>query len=160
MRFLALAWGLALMGVGCVGQLEPTAETGINHPPPQQDAGGDSGVRADGPARDSGADASIQLWWHADTPPPVDYSVSVFLLDESGQLRAQHDGSPANGSAPTSQWTPDRFVFDGHSLALPGSLAPGTYTVGVKLYTWWDGAVLPTTGGADYFTAGTITITK
>ncbi|MBN1681251.1 MAG: glycosyltransferase family 39 protein [Anaerolineae bacterium] len=106
-----------------------------------------------------GANASIQLWWHADTPPPVDYSVSVFLLDESGQLRAQHDGFPANGSAPTSQWTPDRFIFDGHVLALPGSLPPGTYTVGVKLYTWWDGVVLPTTGGADYVTAGTITIT-
>jgi mannosyltransferase len=104
----------------------------------------------------SGDDLNVLLWWSADSTPQLDYSVSVFLLDTSGVLRAQHDGYPADGAAPTSAWTPGEFVFDAHTLT--GHLAPGTYTVAIKLYTWWDNTILPTADGADYYVAGTITV--
>lgn len=103
-----------------------------------------------------GKDAHIMLWWSADTPPGVDYSVSVFLLDESGALRAQHDGYPDDGAAPTSGWSPGALIFDAHTLKLPADLPPGVYTVGVKLYTYWDGAALPTADGQPYYIAGTV----
>lgn len=100
----------------------------------------------------------VLLWWEAAAPPPFDYSVSVFLLDESGLLRAQHDGFPALGHAPTGGWAPGTLVFDAHPLALPPDLPPGRYTVGVKLYTYWDQAILHTADGAEYAAAGTLTL--
>lgn len=100
----------------------------------------------------------VLLWWQADAPLPVDYSASVFLLDAGGALRAQHDSFPAQGRAPTSAWAPGELVFDAHPLALPADLPPGTYTVNVKLYTYWDQAILPTGDGADYATVGTLVV--
>lgn len=105
-----------------------------------------------------GAVAPVQLWWSTDTPPEVDYSVSVFLLDASGMLRAQHDSFPATGDAPTSAWEPGALIFDAHPVPLPDNLPPGEYTVGVKLYTYWDGAILPTADGADYAVIGTVQV--
>jgi hypothetical protein len=105
-----------------------------------------------------GESFSVLLWWATDAPLPQDYTVSAFLLDSTGVLRAQRDSYPADGSAPTSGWTPGSFVFDAHRLSLPRDLAPGAYTVGVKLYTWWDGAILRTADAAEYYTAGTITV--
>jgi hypothetical protein len=102
----------------------------------------------------------VQLWWSTDAPLEADYSVSVFLLDSSGVLRAQHDSYPATGNAPTSGWEPGALVFDPHPLALPGDLPPGEYTVGVKVYTYYDGAILPTTDGADYQAIGTVTVVQ
>jgi mannosyltransferase len=105
----------------------------------------------------SGGDLNVLLWWRADRVPAQDYTVSVFLLDASGVLRAQHDGFPANGAAPMTTWTPDAPVFDPHTLDLSG-VPPGDYTVAVKLYTWQDGTILPTAAGDDYAVLGTIRI--
>lgn len=115
--------------------------------------------RVDVPAEAApGETVPILLWWQTDAPLPVDYSVSVFLLDSTGALRTQHDSFPAQGRAPTSAWSPGEPVFDAHPLALPADLPPGDYTVGVKLYTYWDQAILPTGNGADYAIAGTLTV--
>jgi hypothetical protein len=100
---------------------------------------------------------TVFLWWGAESVPPADYSVSVFLLDASGVLRTQHDSYPANGHAPTSGWGAGGFVFDTHALKT-SDLPPGEYTVAVKLYTWWDGAILHTADEAEYQVLGTVTI--
>ncbi len=100
---------------------------------------------------------TVFLWWGAEAQPPADYSVSVFLLDSSGVLRTQHDSYPANGHAPTSGWQAGDFVFDTHALKT-SDLPPGEYTVAVKLYTWWDGAILHTGDDAEYQVLGTVTI--
>lgn len=100
----------------------------------------------------------VFLWWGAESPPPADYSVSVFLLDPSGVLVAQHDGYPADATAPTGGWTPGAYTFDAHALRLPESLAPGDYTLAVKLYTWWDGAILPPAEGGEYAVLGRVTV--
>lgn len=114
--------------------------------------------KLDLPARARPGDTvPVRLWWSASAPPGVDYSVSVFLLDSSGALRAQHDSFPANGAAPTGGWAPGALVFDGHSLTLPEGLPPGEYAVGVKLYTYWDGVILPA-GRDDYAIAGYLAV--
>lgn len=115
--------------------------------------------RAEFPAQAApGETIPVLLWWQASAPIPVDYSVSVFALDSGGALRAQHDSFPAGGRAPTSAWTPGTPVFDARPLVLPADLPPGTYTLGVKLYTYWDQAVLPADDGADYAIIGTLTV--
>lgn len=96
-----------------------------------------------------GGTAPIALWWTATQPPPLDYSVSVFLLDSSGALVAQHDGPPLDGRAPTSTWQPGALTFDLHRLALPAHLPTGDYTLGVKVYWWGDGQPLPVQAGIE-----------
>lgn len=106
-----------------------------------------------------GGDLSALLWWRAAQTPPVDYSVSVFLLG-SGRV-INHDSYPANGAAPTTSWQPDAAVFDPHVIAVPDDLPPGEYELRVKLYTWWDGVILPLADGTLSDTGallGTVTV--
>ncbi len=105
---------------------------------------------------------SIALWWTAEQTPPLDYSVSVFLLDSAGALVAQHDGPPLDGHAPTSSWSPQALYFDVHRLRLPAKLPTGDYTLGVKVYWWADGQPLPVDSGAasptTYLAVGTVSV--
>ncbi len=89
----------------------------------------------------------VALWWGAQGATPLDYSVSVFLLDEAGVLVAQHDGSPLDGVSPTSAWQPGDLHYDYHRLELPNGLAPGSYQLGVKVYWYGDGRPLPVSPG-------------
>ncbi len=99
------------------------------------------------------AQSRVDLWWSADTPLETDYTTSVFLLDESGQLVAQHDSFPQNGARPTTSWMPGEVIYDPHLLA-PADLPPGRYTVAVQVYTWQDGVKVPTADGQPWFTVG------
>ncbi|MEW6580605.1 MAG: glycosyltransferase family 39 protein [Chloroflexota bacterium] len=94
-----------------------------------------------------GTAITVALWWTAEQPPPLDYSVSVFLLDAAGTLVAQHDGPPLDGRAPTSAWQPGALQFDAHTLHLPPDLPSGPYTLGVKVYWYGDGLPLPAVTG-------------
>ncbi len=72
-----------------------------------------------------------------------------------------HDSYPANGDAPMTSWQPGAVVFDPHTLSLPDDLPPGEYELRVKLYTWWDGVILPQADGTVSDTGallGTITV--
>ena len=94
-----------------------------------------------------------------DAPLDVDYSVSVLLLGNGRVIN--HDSYPLNGAAPTTTWTPGAAVFDPHVLSVPDDLPPGEYEVRVKLYTWWDGAILPLADGTVTDTGvlvGTVTV--
>ncbi len=100
-------------------------------------------------------DARVDLWWSADAPLAADYTTSVFLLDASGQLVAQHDGFPFEGQRPTSGWAAGEVVYDPHPLDL-SSLPPGSYTVAVQIYTWQDQAKQPTSSGEPWLVLGTV----
>jgi len=109
-----------------------------------------------------GDTAHVMLWWVAASPLPADYTVSVFLLDANGfplrnaagSLLVQHDAFP---SVPTSQWEPGSVIFDNHPLALPDTLPPGIYQVGLKLYDLAAGTILPV-DGQDYIISGKIQV--
>ncbi|MEP7293502.1 MAG: glycosyltransferase family 39 protein, partial [Chloroflexota bacterium] len=91
-------------------------------------------------------DGRVDLWWSAEQPLSTDYTFSIFLLNEAGQLVAQHDAFPFDGQRPTTSWQPGEVVYDPHPLDL-STLPPGTYTVAVQVYTWQDQAKQPTENG-------------
>ena len=85
----------------------------------------------------------MTLWWTAEQTPPLDYSVSVFLLNDAGTLAAQHDGPPLEGASPTSTWQPGDLKYDIHPVVLPATLPAGTYQLAVKVYWYGDNQPLP-----------------
>jgi 4-amino-4-deoxy-L-arabinose transferase-like glycosyltransferase len=84
----------------------------------------------------------VALYWHALAPMNTDYSVSVRLVAPDGTWVAQHDGWPAGGLLPTTQWRPGDYVRDAHSLALPASVTSGEYALQVVIYDAMTGAAL------------------
>lgn len=110
----------------------------------------------------AGGMLDVALWWSAAQTPPLDYSVSVILLDGSGATVAQDDSSPLDGHAPTSAWQPGSVTYDEHSLTIPASLPPGVYQVGVRVYWYGDGQPLAVTQdgtpAGDYALAGEVNI--
>jgi hypothetical protein len=99
----------------------------------------------------------IDLWWRADETLNLDYSVSALVLDESGTLVAQHDSFPLENVRPTTSWGAGEIVYDPHWLDTAG-LPPGQYTLGVKVYTYFDGGVYPTIDGDEYAVVGEFTV--
>ena len=75
---------------------------------------------------------TIALYWRAAQPIEKDYKIFVHLIDASGRVLAQHDGVPADGSYPTSQWRAGDLVVDAHELK--ADTAPGTYSLVVGMY--------------------------
>jgi hypothetical protein len=70
------------------------------------------------------------VWRAGAASPEVDYTVFVHVQDAAGQIVAQADHAPRQGSYPTSMWMPGEYVVDDYEF----SLAPGEYTVEVGLY--------------------------
>lgn len=85
----------------------------------------------------------VFLWWSAEQPVPVDFSVSVVVQDAQGNIVAQADGSPLDGQAPTSDWPLGALRLDVHRLALPATLSPGDYGLVVRVYWYMDPQPLP-----------------
>jgi hypothetical protein len=92
----------------------------------------------------STAPPALTLQWEALTDQPRNLSVFVHLLDATGQIRAQSDGAPAGGRAPTDGWSTGDVVDDRRELAA----APGEYRMLVGLYDPRSGARLPAASGA------------
>ncbi|MBL8133478.1 MAG: glycosyltransferase family 39 protein [Anaerolineae bacterium] len=101
-------------------------------------------------ARDAGR---VDLWWSADETLGVDYTTSVFLLDESGRLAAQHDAFPFEDRRPTATWAAGEVVYDPHPLELD-ALPPGRYTIAAQVYTWQDGVKQLTSAGDPWVVLG------
>lgn len=69
-------------------------------------------------------DPRLTLYWWAEHPLPLDYTVFVHLLDASGQVLAQADGPPVSGHWPTRAWLPGEVVQDSRPLPpTPGPVA-------------------------------------
>jgi hypothetical protein len=80
---------------------------------------------------------TVNLLWSPTNTPERNYTVSAFLLDESGRLVSQHDAYPMDGRSPTLTWEANGLYFDSHVLALD-NLPPGPYQVGIQVYTFTD----------------------
>jgi mannosyltransferase len=75
----------------------------------------------------------IALTWQTDAPLTTRYKVFVQVLDAGGQLVAQRDSEPVNGSAPTITWQANVAQSDHHALLL-NALPSGQYTLIMGLY--------------------------
>jgi hypothetical protein len=81
-----------------------------------------------------GSEVQVTLYWHALATPDVACRSFVHLLDAAGQIVAQDDGVPGEGTLPTLGWLPGEYLADSHELLLPSSLAEGEYRLEVGLY--------------------------
>ena len=63
------------------------------------------------------------------------YFVFLHVVDEQGQIVAQHDLGPGKrGKQPTTSWLPGEVVLDPVDLSLPPDLSPGLYTLRLGMY--------------------------
>jgi len=95
----------------------------------------------DSPA--AGDTLQLDLAWQALHPDQTSYKVFVHVIDEQGNLVAQHDSPPANNQLPTNIWIPDEYILDSHAIPLPDTLPPGQYTLRVGMYDPATGVRLP-----------------
>jgi uncharacterized membrane protein len=93
-----------------------------------------------------GGAIAVDLTWRALGRVGADYQVFVQLIDQSGRLRAQHDGAPQDQLCATSTWTAGLAVRDEHIVPLPSDLPPGRYELRVGLYSLADLLRVPVTG--------------
>jgi 4-amino-4-deoxy-L-arabinose transferase-like glycosyltransferase len=89
----------------------------------------------------------VTLSWSALEEVAEDYVVFVHLLDEEGQVVAQHDGPPVGGFRPTTTWIPGETVQDRHGVLIPQDAAPGEYGLAAGLYLPATGERLPAVDG-------------
>jgi hypothetical protein len=75
----------------------------------------------------------VTLYWRA-LAPIENYTVFVHLLDDTGQLRSQHDSPPMDGRYPTQNWLVDQVIEDHVKLALTPGLPPGEYRLVAGMY--------------------------
>lgn len=81
----------------------------------------------------------LAVFWKVERELPHDYIVFVHLLDANNEKVAQRDTPPLDGAIPTSQWEPGKTFRDDQDLAIPASVAPGTYRLVIGMY---DGQTL------------------
>jgi hypothetical protein len=93
------------------------------------------GYRMDSAELSSTSVLTVSLFWRSDGQVRADNHVFVHLLDEDGELVAQHDGVPGGGR-PTWSWQEGEIVPDDHGLVVPQAAfsRAGAYTVSVGLY--------------------------
>lgn len=96
------------------------------------------------PVVHTGDTLEVTLWWSTDQPLPADYSISLYLLDPTGQLVAQVDGPPRTQGTPEqlSAWQPEMLYLDQRRIEVPYRIPYGSYTLAVAVYQWWDGVRL------------------
>jgi len=86
-------------------------------------------------ARTRGEDAlDVTLYWLALRDVGTDFKAFVHLVDESGQVVAQHDGDPVAGFTPTTRWRSGELIVDRHRLALSPGLSAGSYALKAGMY--------------------------
>ncbi len=97
----------------------------------------------------SAASVTVTLYWTGLRAMDAQYRVFVHLLDASGNIVTQHDGTPASSDWPTTAWPPGSLVTDVHTLTLPAASGPGPFRLAVGAYDPVSGQRLPVAGSAD-----------
>ena len=87
----------------------------------------------------------IQLYWQADGPADLDYTVFVHLVGPDGRPHGQVDTLPAGGAAPTTSWAPGQVIVDEITLPVAADAPAGAYHVAVGMYDAASGGRLPIT---------------
>lgn len=65
-------------------------------------------------------------------PMTINYNVLVRLVAADGRELWREEDWP--WGAPTADWPPDEFRFDGHEIAIPADAPPGLYALTVSFY--------------------------
>ena len=92
---------------------------------------------------------AFELVWRTLAAPPANYFVFVHLVDETGEIVAQIDWVPVEGTRPTRGWRTGEVLIDPYRLPLPAELPAGDYGLWVGLYDPDTGQRLPVAGDPD-----------
>ena len=104
------------------------------------------GLALDGsgdPVLQPGDPVTVTLYWQADGPTELSYSVFVQLVGPDGLPHGQVDRIPAAGTAPTMSWAPGQVVIDEFVVRVDDDAPGGDYVVAVGLYDADAGDRLP-----------------
>jgi hypothetical protein len=101
----------------------------------------------DPPAR--GGRLRARLLWEPIGSTTDDWVIATYLIDSAGQIRAQEDRQPCDGTYSTSRWQPTELISDDRVLAIPDDLPAGEYQLAIVIYRLSDNARLPVRGPAD-----------
>jgi hypothetical protein len=89
----------------------------------------------------------LTLYWQAlERTSAMNYIVFTHLVSEDGRLIAQHDGAPASGTRPTTNWGPSEIIADPHPMAFQDTTYVGPANIWVGLYDPGTGRALAETG--------------
>jgi hypothetical protein len=93
-----------------------------------------------------GETVTLTLYWRAERPTEINYTIFTHLLDPAETVLINADHAPAK---PTQGWVSGEIITDAVPLAIPADLAPGSYSLEVGLYDASDPAYtrLPTIDG-------------
>jgi hypothetical protein len=80
---------------------------------------------------------TLSLYWQADGPTDVPYTVFVHLMAADGFNRTSQDNQPVWGSYPTTLWQPGEKISDKYTLTIPPGAPPGDHRLSVG---WYDSA--------------------
>ncbi len=93
---------------------------------------------------------ALTLRWTVGAPPPSEpYKVFAHLIDEDGEIWAQRDGTPQNGTRPFEEAAPGETLVDHRALLIPEEIPPGHYRVRVGLYHARSGDKLQIVGNTE-----------
>ncbi len=105
----------------------------------------------------------FDFYWQGINEMEALYYVFIHVVNERGEIVAQHDRSPGvRGKQPTTSWLPGEIITDPVDLTLPADLPPGRYSLRLGLYlpqppTW---PRLPLTGQpGDFVEVGLLDVT-
>jgi len=82
-----------------------------------------------------GQNLTVTLYWQAQAPGNGWFKVFTHLMGPGGTLLSQHDGLPAEGAAPTSQWLAGEVISDRHVIPVPADAPGGECTLYVGMYS-------------------------
>jgi hypothetical protein len=107
-------------------------------PSPVEEGVGEGGLRP-------GDTLSLTLYWQADGPTDLNYTVFVHLVGPDGRPHGQADWFPGGGAAPTTSWAPGQVTVDEVTLSVAAGAPAGAYHVAVGMYDAASGGRLPVT---------------
>lgn len=76
-----------------------------------------------------GGSTHLALFWQTQAAPGADYTLSLWLIPESGEQITLSDRQPLDGDYPTSGWQARQWVRDRFDITLPPDLPGGLYQV-------------------------------
>jgi len=83
---------------------------------------------------------TLSLYWQADQPTDVPYTVYVHVVAADGFNRTSQDNQPVWGSYPTHTWQPHETITDKYTLTIPEGTPPGPHQIRVGWYRSDNGA--------------------
>jgi 4-amino-4-deoxy-L-arabinose transferase-like glycosyltransferase len=101
----------------------------------------------------------VTLYWQTVRQPDKDYQVLVHLLTADGEIAAQGDGPPAEGTYPTSWWEAGEVVKDQHTVSVPARAMSGPYRLATGLYELSSGVRLSVAGPGEQIADDRILLT-